>query len=108
MSRKFFLCLISALLLAAPFHFPFLLPLAWIAFVPLFWALEGAKLREAFLFGWATGVVANLINPAINTGDAAGDTAAGAGDDGNLTFQSLLHEVPFLMPRRRPGGLRAG
>ena len=60
MSRKFFLCLISALLLAAPFHFPFLLPLAWIAFVPLFWALEGAKLREAFLFGWATGVVANL------------------------------------------------
>ena len=60
MSRNFLRCLVSALLLAAPFHFPVLLPLAWFAFVPLLWALEEAKWRAAFLLGWATGVVANL------------------------------------------------
>jgi apolipoprotein N-acyltransferase len=62
MSRNFFATFLSAGLLAAPFLLPQLFPLAWVAFVPLFWVLERAKtLRGAVFYGWLTGVAAHLI-----------------------------------------------
>lgn len=35
-------------------------PLAWIAFVPLLWALRGTSVRFAFTCGWTAGLVTNL------------------------------------------------
>ena len=62
MSSKFAALVLSAILLAAPFLAPNLLPLAWLAFVPLFWAIERAEtLRRATLYGWLMGTVAHLI-----------------------------------------------
>jgi apolipoprotein N-acyltransferase len=62
MSRKVFCCFSSAILLAAPFLNPILFPLAWVAFVPLFWAIESAQsLRAAVFHGWLTGFAAHLI-----------------------------------------------
>ncbi|HEY7320429.1 MAG TPA: apolipoprotein N-acyltransferase [Candidatus Binatia bacterium] len=62
MSRIIFGSLLSAVLLAAPFLAPILFPLAWIAFVPLFWAIGQAKtLRPAVIYGWLAGIFAHLI-----------------------------------------------
>jgi apolipoprotein N-acyltransferase len=59
---KTLLPLLSAGLLAAPFLAPALFPLAWIAFVPLFWAIDQAPTtRRAVFFGWAMGFAAHLI-----------------------------------------------
>ena len=59
---KFFASGLSALLLAAPFLAPPLFPLAWLAFVPLFWAIDQAvTLRRAVLYGWLMGACAHLI-----------------------------------------------
>lgn len=61
MSSKIFYPLVAALLISVPFLFPILFPLAWIAFVPLFWVLEGVKLPRAFLVGLVVGWIANLV-----------------------------------------------
>jgi apolipoprotein N-acyltransferase len=62
MSSKIFASFAAALLLAAPFLFPSLFPLAWIAFVPLFWAVHHAEtLRRAVFYGWLMGFAAHLI-----------------------------------------------
>src|SRR5688572_1131951 len=62
MSRIFLVSLSSAALLAAPFLSPALFPLAWAAFVPLFWGIERSKnLRAAAFHGWLTGLFAHLI-----------------------------------------------
>jgi len=62
MSSKILASFAAALLLAAPFLFLSLFPLAWIAFVPLFWALHHAEtLRRAVFYGWLMGFVAHLI-----------------------------------------------
>jgi apolipoprotein N-acyltransferase len=53
---------LSAALLAAPFLDPGFFPLAWIAFVPLFWTVIQAKsLRHVVFYGWLMGFVAHLI-----------------------------------------------
>jgi apolipoprotein N-acyltransferase len=53
---------LSAILLAAPFLDPRFFPLAWIAFVPLFWTVTRAKsLHQAAFYGWVMGFVAHLI-----------------------------------------------
>lgn len=52
----------SAALLAAPFLEPIFFPLAWIAFVPLFWVLQKAVTwRQALFYGWLMGFAAHLI-----------------------------------------------
>jgi apolipoprotein N-acyltransferase len=62
MSRIIFGPLSSAVLLAAPFLAPKLFPLAWVAFVPLFWTIAQAKnLRAAVFCGWLAGLFAHLI-----------------------------------------------
>jgi len=62
MSRIIFGSFLSAVLLAAPFLAPILFPAAWVAFVPLFWAIGHAKnLRAAVCYGWLTGFVAHLV-----------------------------------------------
>lgn len=62
MSRIVFAASLSALLLSAPFLFPLLLPLAWIAFVPLFWIVNQAEnLRRAVFYGWLAGGLTHLV-----------------------------------------------
>jgi apolipoprotein N-acyltransferase len=62
MPKKIALSIFSALLLAAPFLFPWLFPLAWVAFVPLFWVIHQAESwGRAVFFGWLTGFVAHLV-----------------------------------------------
>ena len=62
MSSKYLACFLSAILLAAPFLAPSLFPLAWVAFVPLFWTIDQAPtLRRATFYGWLMGVGAHLI-----------------------------------------------
>jgi apolipoprotein N-acyltransferase len=62
MSQKILFCILSALLLAAPFLYPPLFLLAWIAFVPLFWVIDQTdRLRRVVFFGWLTGVFAHLL-----------------------------------------------
>src|SRR5438445_13315615 len=62
MSRNIFICCLSAMLLAAPFLFPLLFPLAWVAFVPLFLIIHEAEgLRRAVYFGWLMGFFTHLI-----------------------------------------------
>ena len=62
MSSKYFAVFLSAVLLAAPFLAPGLFPLAWLAFVPLFWAMHhAATLRRAVFYGWLMGLFAHLI-----------------------------------------------
>jgi apolipoprotein N-acyltransferase len=59
---KIFLSILSAGLLAAPFLSPALFPLAWFAFVPLFWAIDQASTtRRAVFYGWTMGFAAHLI-----------------------------------------------
>ena len=56
------LAILAAGLLAAPFLEPLLFPLAWVAFVPLFLALDRAKsLSRAAGYGWLMGWAAHLI-----------------------------------------------
>jgi apolipoprotein N-acyltransferase len=62
MSRIIFGAFSSAILLAAPFLTPILFPAAWVAFVPLFWAIARAKnLRGAVFYGWLAGFIAHLV-----------------------------------------------
>jgi len=62
MSTIFLLSSLSALLLAVPFVFPVLFPLAWIAFLPLFWLIGKAEdLRRAVFFGWLTGFLTHAV-----------------------------------------------
>lgn len=61
MSSKFFAIGLSAILLALPYLFSAFFALAWIAFVPLFWAARQASKRRAFYLGWITGMVAHAI-----------------------------------------------
>jgi len=62
MSSNIFLILIAAVLLAAPYLLPALFPLAWFAFVPLFYVLQRAEsLRRAIFYGWLMGLFAHLI-----------------------------------------------
>ena len=62
MSSKFLAPIFAAALLAAPYLWPSLFPLAWISFVPLFWAIDRAKTpRRAVLFGWLLGFAAHLM-----------------------------------------------
>ena len=61
-SPNYLLPLLSAALLAAPFLEPLLFPLAWFAFVPLFWVLARAEtLRRAVFYGWLMGLAAHVI-----------------------------------------------
>ena len=54
--------MLSAALLAAPFLEPRLFPLAWLSFVPLFWAIQRAgTFRKGVFCGWFMGFVAHLI-----------------------------------------------
>ena len=62
MSSKFIAAFSSGILLALPFLFPILFPLSWVAFIPLFLALQrGGTLKRAFFLGWLAGGVANLL-----------------------------------------------
>src|SRR5918994_1796897 len=62
MSSKFPALILSAILLAAPYLAPNFFPLAWVAVVPLFWAVARAEtLRRGILYGWLMGTVAHLI-----------------------------------------------
>jgi len=59
---NFILPILAAVLLAAPFLEPRLFPLAWVAFVPLFFAIDrAASLRQAVFYGWLMGLAAHLI-----------------------------------------------
>jgi apolipoprotein N-acyltransferase len=54
--------IIAAALLAAPFLEPWFFPLAWVAFVPLFFVIDRANsLRRAVFYGWLMGLTAHLI-----------------------------------------------
>lgn len=61
MSSKFCAAVATSVFLAIPFLFPSFFVLAWIAFVPLFWVIEGARIRDALLWGWLVGGIANLV-----------------------------------------------
>jgi apolipoprotein N-acyltransferase len=62
MSSKFAALALAAVLLAAPYLAPSLFPLAWLAFVPLFWVIGRAETsRRAVLYGWLMGILAHLI-----------------------------------------------
>ena len=62
MPKKISLALLSALLLAAPYLFPPLFLLAWIAFVPVLRAIDQAEdLRRSMFLGWSVGFCANLF-----------------------------------------------
>jgi apolipoprotein N-acyltransferase len=72
MRRRLALALSSGILLVLSFPLFSLWPLAFAALVPLYFALEGASTRRAFLLGWITGAVffAGLLywivlNPAV-------------------------------------------
>lgn len=60
MSSKFSGAIAAAGLIAIPFLFPSLFALAWIALVPFFWVIEGTRIRNALIWGWLVGGVANL------------------------------------------------
>src|SRR5262245_1079152 len=62
MTAKLLLPVFGAALLAAPFLEPLSFPLAWIAFVPLFWCLHRTQTaRQAAFYGWLMGFAAHLI-----------------------------------------------
>ena len=54
---EFFLSSFAGILLTLPFPKFGLTQVAWISFIPLFMALEGASPRKAFFLGWITGIV---------------------------------------------------
>jgi apolipoprotein N-acyltransferase len=52
----------SGALLAAPFLYPALFPLAWFALVPLLWSVERAsRPRHALLLAWLAGGIAHVL-----------------------------------------------
>ena len=55
--RDFFAALVSALLLALPYHFPFLWPLSFFAFIPYFFSLENKSRGRACLQSYVLGVL---------------------------------------------------
>ncbi|MCP4716708.1 MAG: hypothetical protein GY868_16425, partial [Deltaproteobacteria bacterium] len=55
--RELTLALLSGLLCVASFPRLELFPLAWVALIPLFFALANATPRQAFLRGWLFGMV---------------------------------------------------
>jgi apolipoprotein N-acyltransferase len=62
MPKYISLCIASALLLAGPFLHPIFFPIAWVAFVPLFWVIRRVdSLRQVICFGWLMGFVAHLV-----------------------------------------------
>lgn len=62
MSSKFLAPILSAILLAAPYLEPRFFPLAWLSFVPLFWALDHATtVRRAMIYGWLMGFAAHVF-----------------------------------------------
>ena len=62
MSRIILASLSAAGLLAAPFLLPELFPLAWVAFIPFFWAVRRAEtLWQAAIIGWLTGFLTHLF-----------------------------------------------
>src|ERR1051325_3603964 len=53
---------LAGVLIAAPFLHPAFFLLAWIAFVPLYWAVVRARRpREAFLIAWLAGAIAHVM-----------------------------------------------
>jgi apolipoprotein N-acyltransferase len=61
MAKHVFFCFLAAVLLAAPYIKPALFPLAWAAFVPFLWTIDGVeKPRRAIFYGWLTGFFAHL------------------------------------------------
>jgi apolipoprotein N-acyltransferase len=61
MAKHVFFCFLSAGLLSAPYIMPALFPLAWLAFVPFFYAIEGVDSpRRAIFYGWLMGFFAHL------------------------------------------------
>lgn len=54
------LCVLTALLCALAFPKPALVPVIWIAIVPLLFALEGEAPKEAFAWAWVAGFLTNL------------------------------------------------
>jgi apolipoprotein N-acyltransferase len=62
MIKPIFLPVASAILLAAPFLNPVFFPLAWIAFLPLFYTVDlASSLRTATIRGLITGFAAHVI-----------------------------------------------
>jgi apolipoprotein N-acyltransferase len=62
MLLNIFLPILAAALLAAPFLEPFLFPVGWVAFIPLFWVIERVtSVRKAALYGWLMGFAAHLL-----------------------------------------------
>jgi len=55
--KKIYLCLVAAVLLIASFPRLELSALAWICFIPFFWALDGQRPRDAFFLGYLSGIV---------------------------------------------------
>ncbi len=61
MVKNTFLCVLSAVLLSAPYLSPMLFPTAWIAFVPLLWVVGGEKnISRVIFFGWLTGFLSHI------------------------------------------------
>lgn len=54
---EFFLSSFAGILLTLPFPKFGLTQVAWVSFIPLFLALEGARSGKAFFLGWITGIV---------------------------------------------------
>jgi len=62
MSSKIALAVLAALFLAAPYLWPPLFPLAWLAFVPFFWiVLRADSWRRSFLWGWLAGFLTHIF-----------------------------------------------
>src|SRR5688572_23448513 len=62
MSSNIASCFLAAVLLAAPYLFPLTYPLAWIAFVPLFWLVGNARsFCGAVFYGSAMGFLAHVF-----------------------------------------------
>ena len=62
MPKKLSLATLSALLLAAPYLFPWLFLSAWVAFVPLLRVIDETEdLRHSVFLGWSVGFLANLF-----------------------------------------------
>ncbi len=70
--RKISLAILSGALLFLAFPPASIFPLAFVAFAPLLWSLEGRTLKQSFLLGWASGAFFYILllhwivfNPAV-------------------------------------------
>ena len=62
MSSKIPLAFLGAALVAAPYLWPPLFPLAWFAFAPLFWiVLHANSWRRSLLWGWLLGFLTHIL-----------------------------------------------